>query len=171
MKLSLPNIRTRRGASLLLIAILVLELLTYGGITYVKDSHSATVSNAAGSPTTLTTSTLTTTNASASKAATIAVPCGCKKQTAGQPGQTSTAGTSFQNGSSGSVQTPNCLPCQTSGGESPTTVCPEYACKAPTPAPSPTPTPTPPSPTCPPCGLREGGTTAPGYMCPMLCAE
>lgn len=170
---STPNLRTKRGASVLVASVLILGLLVYGVASYFGNSSTA-YHNASGVNTVPTKSTLKTTNANASSDGTISVPCGCKKQTSGQPGQNSTNGTTFQGGS-GPTQTEGCNPCPVDGRPTaPTTsmICPEYACRIPNPSPTPTPTPTP-TPYCAPCGggYREGGTTSTMYACPMYCME
>lgn len=176
MKVSLPTfpkLKTKRGWSMAVIAVLIVGLLIYGGVAYFGNTHTS-YRNASGMNTIPSKSSLKTTNANAT--GTISVPCGCKKQTTGQPGQTSTSGSTLQGGYSQPTQSPSCNPCAPSGGtESEGVMCPEYLCRAPssspTPAPTPTPTP-PPPPHCAPCGgFREGSTTSAGYACPMYCME
>lgn len=173
MKLSLPplaKLRTKRGMSLLVVVVLAVGLLLYGGASNFSNT-TATYRNASGMNTVPSKSSLKTTNANAS--GTITVPCGCKKQTTGQPGQTSTDGSSLQGGFSQPTQSPTCNPCSPVGNtESAGVMCPEYLCRAPTPSPTPAPTPTPtPPPHCLPCGARESGTSSVSYACPMLCVE
>lgn len=120
---------------------------------------------------------ISTTNSSKSGAGTIDVPCTCTlKNAQTQPSQTSTSGTTLQNGSTGSTQVQTCNRCPASGSESSPTICPEYMCKAPTPTPTPLPTPSPtptPTPGCGTCGggYRKAGTTSSMYVCPMICVE
>lgn len=167
----LPKLRSRQGATLLVILVLILGLIVYGGVSIFGNS-SNTYNNASGMNTVPTKSSLKTSNATS--AGTISVPCGCKKQTTGQPSQNSTSGSNLQGGSSQPTQAPSCNPCAPVGGtENAGVMCPEYLCRAPDPNPIPTPTPTPtPAPHCAPCGgFREGGTTSAEFACPMYCME
>jgi hypothetical protein len=177
MNLPLPplsKLRSKRSVVMLLVAVLVVELFTLSGISYFRNSNSyATVHSSTNEVLTQSKSSLTTNNTNASGTGTITVHCGCKKQTTGQPGQTSTNGSVLQGGSSQSTQSPTCNPCAPVGGaESAGVMCPEYLCRASTPTPTPTPTPIPSPPShCLPCGYRESGAASAGYACPMLCVE
>jgi hypothetical protein len=177
-KLSLPkmpNVKTKRGAWIFVAVVLILGLLVYGCASYFGNTSTA-YHNASGVNTVPTKSTLKTINANASSDGTISVPCGCKKQTTGQPGQNSTSGTTLQGGS-GPTQTEGCNPCPVDGSLTQamtTMICSEYACRYPNPTPTPVPTPTPtPPPYCAPCGggNRDGGTTSTMYACPMYCVQ
>jgi len=176
--MKLPKLSSLRHTRKGIIAAAVVVLgLGGAGFTYAHRNTSQTINNANGSSTTKLTNPISTTSSNTSNAGTIDVPCACKlKNSQTQPGQTSTSGTSLQNGSAGSTQVQVCNPCPTDSTTSSAVACPEVVCKVPVPTPAPTPSPAPtPTPItgCGTCGGRDpkAGATSSMYACPMYCVE
>lgn len=174
--MKLPTILSERQ-SRRAVWIAAVALLIIGGAAYVYASRitNQNLYNTGKTYTNSVTNPITATTSNESGMGTITIPCGCtEKNKQMQPGQTSTSGTSLQNGSSTQpVQVQGCNPCGSGGSTSIGRLCPEYLCRAPSPSPSPTPTPTStPPPGCGTCGgYGSSGTSSTLYVCPMLCPE